>query len=225
MNETDYPPYIYRMRALDYPPGYRILAREKGLRMYDSADDAQDKENEEDTIKEEVIIIYPGFNSPDVLQSTAPSYKLGCGGPPPTSRTTTAEGDKNREKLKQWLLSADSAHQKEAEPVEQEDVDDLGTLSDYEFEEAEMTEDGEEVVVGFGLRKLLKTVPQETDEDRTLPPPKPKKRFSLDFPPGLVHDESECIQSPKRWRELKKILEAKKKPDGKELRKRLLRKL
>ena len=86
-----------------------------------------------------------------------------------------------------------------------------------------MTEDGEEVV-GFGLRKLLKTV---TDEDRTLPPPspKPKKNFSLDFPPGLVHDESECIQSPKRWRELKKILEAKKKPDGKELRKRLLRKL
>jgi hypothetical protein len=43
------------------------------------------------------------------------------------------QGDKNREKLKQWLLSADSAHQKEAEPVEQEDVDDLGTLSDYEF--------------------------------------------------------------------------------------------
>ena len=38
MNETDYPPYIYRMRALDYPPGYRILARERGLRMYDSAD-------------------------------------------------------------------------------------------------------------------------------------------------------------------------------------------
>ncbi|CAI8027177.1 Zinc finger CCHC domain-containing protein 8 [Geodia barretti] len=90
MNETDYPPYIYRMRALDYPPGYRILARERGLRMYDSADDAQDKDNE-DTMKREDIIIYPGFNSPDVLQSTAPSYKLGCGGPPPISCTTTSE--------------------------------------------------------------------------------------------------------------------------------------
>ena len=45
------------------------------------------------------------------------------------------QGDKNKEKLKQWLSSADSAHQKEAEPVQQEDVDDLGTLSDYEFGE------------------------------------------------------------------------------------------
>ena len=83
-----------------------------------------------------------------------------------------------------------------------------------------MTAGGEEVVVGFGLRKLLKTVPRETDEDQTSPPPPPppkpkrKKRFSLDFPPGLVHDESECIQSPKHWKKLKKILEAKKKPDG-----------
>ena len=89
-----------------------------------------------------------------------------------------------------------------------------------------MTAGGEEVVVGFGLRKLLKTVPRETDEDQTSPPPPPppkpkrKKRFSLDFPPGLVHDESECIQSPKHWKKLKKILEAKKKPDGKEMRNR-----
>ena len=99
-----------------------------------------------------------------------------------------------------------------------------------------MTEDGEEVVVGFGLRKLLKTIPQETNEDQTTPPPstgsttttKPRKKFSLDFPPGLVHDESECIKSPKRWKEIKKILETKnkKKPvDRKELRKRLLQKL
>ena len=38
MNETDYPPYIYRMRHLDYPPGYRILARERTLKMYDNTD-------------------------------------------------------------------------------------------------------------------------------------------------------------------------------------------
>lgn len=94
-----------------------------------------------------------------------------------------------------------------------------------------MTDDGQETVVGFGLRKLLKTVPQETNEDQTTPPPtpplptKPKKKFSLDFPPGLVHDESECVKSPKRWKEIRKILEAKRKPDRKELRKRLLRRL
>lgn len=37
MNETDYPPYIYRMRELDYPPGYRLLATESRLRLYDDA--------------------------------------------------------------------------------------------------------------------------------------------------------------------------------------------
>ena len=52
-----------------------------------------------------------------------------------------------------------------------------------------------------------------------------EKKFSLDFPPGLVHDESECVKSPKRWKEIRKILEAKRKPDRKELRKRLLRRL
>lgn len=75
-----------------------------------------------------------------------------------------------------------------------------------------MTEDGEEVV-GFGLRKLLKTVPKETNSDKKAttfkPPPGPKKVFSLDFPPGLVHDESECVKSPKRWKEIKSILEEK----------------
>ena len=35
MNETDYPPYIYRMRELDYPPGYRLLAAETALKMYE----------------------------------------------------------------------------------------------------------------------------------------------------------------------------------------------
>ena len=75
-------------------------------------------------------------------------------------------------------------------------------------EEAEITEDGEEVV-GFGLRKLLKTEKKDTDSDQTKIPP--RKQFSLDFPPGLVHEESECIKSPKQWKEIKRILERKKK--------------
>lgn len=48
------------------------------------------------------------------------------------------------------------------------------------------------------------TPPEQVDE-----PSKP--RFSLDFPPGLVHDISECETSPKRWNALKKLL-AEKKP-------------
>ena len=36
------------------------------------------------------------------------------------------------------------------------------------------------------------------------------KKFSLDFPPGLVHDISECETSPKRWKALKKLLAEKK---------------
>ena len=36
MNSTDYPPYIYRMRELDYPPGYRLLTEETSLKMYDN---------------------------------------------------------------------------------------------------------------------------------------------------------------------------------------------
>ena len=74
-------------------------------------------------------------------------------------------------------------------------------------------EDGEEVV-GFGLRKLLKTVTKDTDRDQKAttfkPPLGPKKVFCLDFPPGMVHDEAECEKSPKRWNEIKKILEGKK---------------
>ena len=69
----------------------------------------------------------------------------------------------------------------------------------------EEAEDGEEVV-GFGLRKLLKeTVKDEKPES----PPKPKKQFSLDFPPGLVHDESECVKSPQCWKAIKRILDEK----------------
>ena len=37
LNESDYPPYIYRMRELGYPPGYRLLAGEKTLKMYENA--------------------------------------------------------------------------------------------------------------------------------------------------------------------------------------------
>ncbi len=68
--------------------------------------------------------------------------------------------------------------------------------------------------IGFGLRKLL-TKPEEgveeegeekEEEEEVV---KPKKRFSLDFPPGLVHDESECESSPKRWNALKKLLQNK----------------
>lgn len=45
----------------------------------------------------------------------------------------------------------------------------------------------------------------------TLAQPEPSKpRFSLDFPPGLVHDISECETSPKRWNALKKLLAEKK---------------
>ena len=37
MNSPDYPPYIYRMRELGYPIGYKLLARERPLQMYDTA--------------------------------------------------------------------------------------------------------------------------------------------------------------------------------------------
>ena len=146
-----------------------------------------------------------------------------------------------------------------------EEMDDLGSLSDYEFgkseekgsflrkfsnhslhhslicvtshlrpvtfllvyqtllspvEEGELIEGEEGKVVGFGLKKLLRSRSEESPE--TLPngsasqdgkeeeeEVRPKRRFSLDFPPGLVHDESECETSPKRWKALKKILQAK----------------
>ena len=53
----------------------------------------------------------------------------------------------------------------------------------------------------------------------TLAQPEPSKpRFSLDFPPGLVHDISECETSPKRWNALKKLL-AEKKSEKKSQRK------
>lgn len=206
--------------------------------------DVKDKENDNGALKKEEVIVYPGFNSPDNPLPSL-SYKLGCGAPPPPTSngnairpTSHTEGDKNVEKLKKWLSSSEPAHQHRpplatatatttSRQIEQ-DVDDLGSLSDYEFEEeAETMEDGEEVV-GFGLRKLLKTVPPETknNEDGERSPPKTrKKQFSLDFPPGLVHDESECIKSPKRWKEIKKILSVRKKLGKKELRKRLFRKL
>jgi hypothetical protein len=213
MNDIDYPPYIYRMRELDYPPGYRLLAAETTLKLYEDCSDTTDKENQVE-IKTEDIIIYPGFNSPDVVPHPT-SYKLGCG-KPPNGHTEAGKTDKNKEKLKEWLdfkPATDTPQRAESD----EDIDDLGDLSDYEFEEAEMTEDGEEVV-GFGLRKLLKTIPKETDSDQTFkPPPGPKKKFSLDFPPGLVHDESECVKSPKLWKEIRKILDEKR-PKGKKKR-------
>ena len=45
------------------------------------------------------------------------------------------QSDKNQERLKEWLASADTNHitDKEEEPTVGGDMDDLGTLSDYEF--------------------------------------------------------------------------------------------
>ena len=82
-------------------------------------------------------------------------------------------------------------------------------------------EEGEEEqgeVVGFGLKKLLRKCPldvkravesdsdssthSESDSEST-----PSKRFSLDFPPGMVHCESECMSAIKKWRRLKKIID------------------
>ena len=85
-----------------------------------------------------------------------------------------------------------------------------------------LTEEGEDggEVVGFALRKLLKSgsssneqmVTQEehslldspTEDERST---STRKQFSLDFPPGLVHDVTECETSPKRWNALRKILD------------------
>ena len=73
-------------------------------------------------------------------------------------------------------------------------------------EEAEITENGEEIV-GFGLRKLLK---ESADETQANTPSEDtvseKKNFSLDFPPGLVHLDGECATSHKRWSQIKRIL-------------------
>ena len=82
-------------------------------------------------------------------------------------------------------------------------------------------EEGEEEqgeVVGFGLKKLLRKCPldvkravesdsdssthSESDSEST-----PSKRFSLDFPPGMVHCESECMSAIKKWCQLKKIID------------------
>ena len=88
-----------------------------------------------------------------------------------------------------------------------------------------VTEEGEDggEVVGFALRKLLKSgltsneiVTEEhhnlldspTEDERCT-----RKQFSLDFPPGLVHDVSECETSPKRWNALRKILDKSKTPN------------
>lgn len=80
---------------------------------------------------------------------------------------------------------------------------------------AEEGEDGGEMV-GFALRKLLKTSKESVtqEEDELLNSPTGEKRhFSLDFPPGLVHDVSECETSPKRWNALRKILDKIKTPN------------
>ena len=71
-------------------------------------------------------------------------------------------------------------------------------------------------MVGFGLKKLLRSQSASeepegcTKNDNTENElAKPKKAFSMDFPPGLVHCEAECEDSPKKWSTLKKILSAK----------------
>ena len=77
--------------------------------------------------------------------------------------------------------------------------------------------------MGFGLKKVLRTCPPEdigqaaamhcgTDGSTAVEsrPQSTKKDFSLDFPPGKVHTEAECVSVPKRWNKLKKIIEKKK---------------
>lgn len=39
IRETEHPPYIYRMRQLGYPPGYKLLAVEETLTLYEDNDD------------------------------------------------------------------------------------------------------------------------------------------------------------------------------------------
>ena len=46
VNETDYPPYIYRMRLLKYPPGYRLLQKEGKLEIYNNPSDPSDPSGE-----------------------------------------------------------------------------------------------------------------------------------------------------------------------------------
>ena len=69
-------------------------------------------------------------------------------------------------------------------------------------------------MVGFGLKKLLRSqsVSDELEgaAENGDAKNKPGKPFSLDFPPGLVHCEAECQDSPKKWSALKKILSEKK---------------
>ena len=74
-------------------------------------------------------------------------------------------------------------------------------------------------MVGFALRKLLKNQPiskdpvTQEDDDLLNSPTEEKRHFSLDFPPGLVHDVSECETSPKRWNALRRILDKTKTPN------------
>ena len=73
-------------------------------------------------------------------------------------------------------------------------------------EEAEGEEGG-----SFGLVKLIKAAPEnwpemdtmrEEEEEEDKEPP---KKFSLDFPPGLV--DITAGPGPKRWRLIKKLLD------------------
>ncbi len=85
-------------------------------------------------------------------------------------------------------------------------------MSHYPTEEGEECDEEGGEVIGFGLRKLLTRTDEDEEEEgegREGGVVKPKKRFSLDFPPGLVHDESECDTFPKRWETLKKLLQSK----------------
>ena len=99
-------------------------------------------------------------------------------------------------------------------------------------EEGEILEDGSAVCQTRAKRQSqeekTETAPEETrtvshsgdlksgGETETLTQPESvdehskAKRFSLDFPPGLVHDISECETSPKRWNALKRLLAEKK---------------
>lgn len=186
----EYPPYITRMRDLGYPPGYKLLQMTESLVLY----------GEEATGTSLVFgsqeIMYPGFNDQGIE----------------TVDMDLDEGETQAEEISQEpdYKKSDSCISYEFEEGEiLEDVSEMKTKSQVQMEKPEPSGDVTEPAIQCDEKCEMETPEILTPPEQVDEPSKP--RFSLDFPPGLVHDISECETSPKRWNALKKLL-AEKKP-------------
>lgn len=186
MASSSYPPYINRMKELGYPPGYRLLQSSESLVLYGEEGPSGTR-----VALESREIIYPGFNDQEI-------------------ETVDMDLDEGKTQAQDFSQETD----------QEESTSYVG----YEFEEGEILEDAL-------ILRQMETKSQEVQVEKETQPseiitlndsskggtespaeaePSRPRRYSLDFPPGLVHDISECETSPKRWNALKKLLSEKK---------------